>query len=284
MAEEERRVIVVWTLRDEYTRQLKGLVPVHKEAIEVTRRGIQQLDLYGRAARTTGDEVRNLSLGFRRLGGLLVSVSIMSFVANLIIRRLQHATLTLTEAEERYNKAVREHGLLSEQAITAERRLKLARKDLAIANREARLQMVLYSVQVVVLASRVLDVAKAFNVASLSQFSYTITSKASSVWDSIHAGILWVKAHAINVITLGLAAAAAATTWYIYKTQMATDQTRKLNTELTRLGGAGGTVGSSLRTPITFESSIIVEKGMDVEEAIDEQARRLKDEYRRGTS
>lgn len=266
------------------------MLPEHKAAIDTTRAGIQQVDLYGRAMRGAGEETRNLGLGLRQLGGVLVSISIMSFVANLIIRRLAHAKLTVTEAQERYNKALRDHGPLSEQAITAERRLGLAHMDVAIANREALTQTVLYGLQVAVLSSRILQTATNLGILTAAQVINTVATSAAIIKDAIQTAWLWVKAHALMMIKYGLVGAAIATAGYITATTLAISQTRRLAKELGQAPSFGlvksledvGTAFSTIgRRPINFTSSIVVNGGMSVEGAIEEQARRLKDEYRR---
>lgn len=291
MAAEEHRVVVVWSLRDEYTIPAKGMVRVHREAIDYTRGGIRQMDLYGRSLRTVGDETRALSLGFRQLGGLLVSISIMSFVANLIIRRLAHVQLTLTEAQERYTKAVREHGAFSEQAITASRRLELAHKDLAIATREQNTQIILYSLQMLVLGSRVVDVVRSFEAANVAQVANTVITSGAAVVDAIHAGILWTKAHAIGFLKAGLIGLAIAMGAYIAVTAKAVSETQKLRKEIGEAPSYGlvksledvqAVFRGMPRTPIRFEGAHFhVDEGLGVEAGIDEYARRLKDEWRR---
>ena len=236
----------------------KRLEEVRKSLIKTTEASISGFNSAANAA--------------RGLSSVLTQVSIMSFVFNLTQRRLSHTQETVTVATERLERQLRKYGRGSEQAEAASRKLKLAQEDLGRAQFESNLQIALFGMQAPIVAIRVVDAARKLSefemvtkasaaasmLAGKAQAFYTamteaamlitiknkVVQAAATIVDWGRAAALWAQAHAVNVITLGMAALAAATGYYIYQATVATEQSKKLEETVGKGPGSTGLVKS----------------------------------------
>jgi len=192
--------------------------------------GMEQIQVsYGK----TGEAQERLSQRLLRFQGAIVTASIVSFVFNLTQRRLAHAHERVRSAQERLEEAVRRYGAGSEQARRAARRLSLAQRDLASAQWEANLQMVIAGIQLGMIAMRLYEAAVKAGI-------FKAVTAADIPVQSTHTAILWLKAKALTILTFGAAAAAGALALYAYQTVTA----RRATEELERAAGkAHRTIG-----------------------------------------
>lgn len=153
--------------------------------------------------------------------------------------RQEAATIAIENAQDAYNQAVARYGAQSSQAVRAERTLERSRRYITTANRRAAISYIGLGLQTVNVSAELLKQAGITNIATLSTkintfatninvggklASVAATSQyigatiAATAADWASSAALWAKAHAINIITFGLAAAAAAATMYAYST------------------------------------------------------------------
>lgn len=196
-------------------------------------------------------------------------------VMDMAFMRVQVAQSILVTTTERYNEAVRKHGASSRQAITANQEL------LRVQNYVQR-SYIRTAVAVGAFILRVIIETGVLKASTVATEGKTQATMRNTIATNINNLSLAAK---ITLLTLGTAAALAfgvAIGSMAAQTKLAKEQYAALNEQMAGFGAIGaGDVSVYLRTPITFESSIVVEEGMDVEDAIDEQAKRLKDEWRR---
>jgi len=180
--------------------------------------GMEEIQVtYGK----TSEAQERLSQRLLRFQGAIVTASIVSFVFNLTQRRLAHAHERVRTAQERLNRAIERYGIGSEEARRAARRLSLAQRDLASAQWEANLQMVIAGIQLGMIALRLYE-------AAVKAGFFSATTAADIPVQSAHTAILWLKAKALTIITFGAAAAAGAIAMYAYMTAAATRETENL--------------------------------------------------------
>jgi len=200
-------------IEDAFTPQLRRFEAAKNAHVT----GIEEIQItYGQ----TEEAQERLSQRLLRFQGAIVTASIVSFVFNLTQRRLAHAHERVRTAQEQLNRAIERYGVGSEQARRAARRLSLAQRDLASAQWEANLQLVIAGIQLGMIALRT------YEAAVKAGFFKAITAADIPI-QSAHTAILWLKAKALTILTFGAAAAAAAIAFLAYQTATATRATEE---------------------------------------------------------
>jgi len=220
------------------------------------------------------------------LSGALVSLSIISFVVNLTQRRLLHAQERVRTATEQLDEAIERYGMGSQQAERAARRLTLAQNDLARAQFEANVQLVLSGSQLVLLGARYLPGV----VSAVSRFASSIWALLPALWAEITA--LAVKAKLMIMITGGLILAAAAAAYFAFEASKAEESVDRLAAAEQKLIDVQGQA-PSWGLVKSFEDvtaavkgfnvqiggvKISIESRRDIDIAIDRFARNLRNE------
>jgi len=211
-----------------------------------------------------GRSTMALTQRMRLLGGFLIQASIMTFVWGLVLRRTEYATERVRTAEEAYNRALRRFGPASEQARRAARRLKLAKDDLVRATWESRLQMVLYTLTLLPMISRLYEAFRGISLLSLAKAKHIAVTKAATIVEWWHNLALKKKIILLSMLTAGVFALMAAMGAMAAQAALARAEMEAR--------GAGPQFGGP-----TF----IVTAEKDIDRALYAYARDVKREYRR---
>ena len=198
---------------------------------------------------SAGNSMRSYQRVLSSVRGLLIGVSIASFVYNLLMRSTAHTALRVTELEEDYAEAIREHGKYSEEAIRIERRLNLARDDATRAQMGYYIQIVATAIVLPLQVTQTIMYASAL----WSQTAAT-TASTTAIWGEVAAlkarAVAFAMAHpylAAGVVAAGVVAA----------------------------GAVGYYVGSQTNVNVNVSAQ------KDIGEAMDEAKRKTVEEYRR---
>ena len=112
----------------------------------------------------------------RSTQGLIFGLQMSTFYASMFATALirdDSALISLEGAQERYNKALREHGRNSEEARAATRALELAQNNLQRAQTMSSLMHISIGLQAVGLAVSFIQWAKSIDIATMSLTAYT---------------------------------------------------------------------------------------------------------------
>lgn len=213
--------------------------------------------------------------GMEQMARGIWRVTSLFAVLDMALMRVEVAHNILESSQERLDYATQKYGATSRQATQAARELERVHNYVSRSYIRASVAAGSFLLRVI-LESNVLKGA------TMATIGKTIATQAAAAATWIHNHALAAKIILLSALTAGTFALAASMGAMAASTALAaagmsdlTDQSAKFQ----RIDIGGMTV--PLRSPITFESSIVVEEGMSVEDAIDEQSRRLKDEYRR---
>ena len=249
-------------MAEKVSKEVEGVVTVKDEATPViTQVNVALKDTSERAIsgfKTAERVLRNFS-------SVLVQVSIMSFVYNLIQRRVEHVTLSLVEATERYEEALVKYGAASSKTVSAYRKMELAQKDLNRAQGEAVLNQAIFIVQTGLLAVRFVQMA-------VQVSNYMKSVQLASVADLIHCKILSAKVALIAAATFGVGALVAT---------MVMAATAAKTAEITGGLPSAGTYGTYGGITIHHEPKITVETEAEIDEAYRQMSEETKKELRR---
>lgn len=211
-------------------------------------------------------------------------LSLAGNIAQLInyTNMLDYATFNVQLAQERYNEAVSESGASSREASMARHRLTAATNQLRRAE-----------------FGFFLGVADT-TVSLLSQVRaidwLAAATKVATVIDSIHAGVLWAKAHAVSILTFGFAALAGTMAIVAANTARASssmeDAERKAQSLHQTIGEAPSwglvksfedlaAVTEEVRSDVHIGGATFVISGeRDLDHALNEYVRKVKADYR----
>jgi len=226
----------------------------------------------------------------RDLSSVVVSASITMFVWNLIQRRIEYAQYRLTEATERYEEVVAKYGAYSRQAERAMRRVEMAQRDLSRATFEARIQAFLYTLQLVPLGTRLVEVARHLG-------ALTGVTSFQMLLDKIHNVILTKKVILYSMLTFGISAIVGITAWMIARQQMYNESIAETSEKLDELQGRFERFRPPEPRELEYEFEVrprpiehriqiepprfSVESLVDLDRAIDDMGSKLKSEIRR---
>lgn len=223
-----------------------------------------EMDQVGVAAGRMAD---NSERSTERMARGIWRVTSLFAVMDMALMRVEVAHNILESSQERLDYVTQQYGATSRQAAQAARELERVHNYVARSYIRAS----------VAAGSFILRLAIESNLlkgATLATIGKTIATQAATAVEWAHNHALAAKIILLSALTAGAFAAAAAMGAMAGATVVAT-------AGVTPSIDIGGAAVPLRRGPITFESSIVVERDTDVEDVIDEQARRLKDEYRR---
>lgn len=230
-----------------------------------------QMEQMGQVTREVSAEA---SVNYEKMARGLWRVTSLFAVMDMAMMRVQVAHNILESSQDRYNRALREHGAYSRQAIQAHRELERVQNYVARSYIRASVAAGSFILRVILESGALKEASAAHIIKSIAETKAYIVSQ----W---HNASLATKLVLLAAVTGGTFALAAALGAAAGSALLARTQVKGLEDELEGLEGATIGYGLRVRNPITFQSSIVVEEGMDIEEAIDENARQLKAEYRR---
>lgn len=262
-----------------------------------------------------------VGMSMRAFSRLLFTFQMGIFYVGMLtsaIYQSESAAIAVENAQDSYNRAIREYGVNSEQAVRAERTLVRTRKMVETANLRAKLSYVGMGLQVVNLSAVLLRSAGVTHMSSITTTMNTIATKlnvgaklasvgatvkyvASTIYatavDTAHAAVLWAKAHALTIITFGAAAAAGAVALYAFQTQTATHsmeeatkQAEKLHETIGEAPSFGlvksfedlsGAMKAVPNINIGGTTNIYAGGEADLRRALEEDSRRKIEEFRR---
>jgi len=212
--------------------------------------------------------------GFEKMARGIWRVTSLFAVMDMAMMRVQVAHNILESAQDRYNQALEKYGTFSRQAVAAHRELERVHNYVARS----------YIRAAIAAGSFILRVALESNVlkeASLAHITKSLAEAKATIVSNLHNASLATKIILLSAVTGGVFALAAALGAAAGSAIVAQTQVKSLSAELEGLEGATIGGGLRVRSPITFQSSIVVERGVDIDEAIEENARRMKAERRR---
>lgn len=198
------------------------------------------------------------------LGSIITSVSIMSFVYNLIQRKLETSTVAVADASRRYEQNLRRYGASSERTTAALQKLRMAQEGLVRAQRESTLNWVILIVQGGLLAAQVVK-----NVVALG--NYIRSTQLATAADLLHIKVLGVKIGMLAAVTLGIGAVIAALSMYWAQAKTA---------EI--IGGIPGAgVGGVGGLSISHRAEFTIRGEEDIDRAYQQMSEEAKTELRR---
>ena len=223
--------------------------------------GLERLQVQGaNVSVNMGEMGRQGSYGLNNLARSALRVGFMFNMLESAHMRASMATVILDNAQERYNNAVAKYGVNSSEAQKAAKQLEERMKYLHMANMRANVSMGLMLTQLA-LQSNLLKQA------TLSTIAHTVATKGATVAHWLENTALKVKATLMAMVSGGtlvpvMAGAALATGAII----------------------AGTTAHALMTTPtsrteVNIETTLQVET--NIEDALREQNRRVKNEYAR---
>jgi len=247
------------------------------EAFEmiIKQTGVVKTQIEGMAVAEKRMSVES-DVNMERMARGIWRVTSLFAVMDMAMMRVQVAHNILESSQERLDYATEKYGATSRQAIQAQRELERVHNYVSRSYIRAAVAAGSFVLRLV-LESNLLKEA------SLATIWKTITTGAATVVEWMHNHALEAKIILLSALTAGAFAAAAAIGAMAGKASLAAADMSDLNSQAARFQGIdiGGATVALRKAPITFESSIVVEEGVSVEDAIDANARRLKDEYRR---
>lgn len=241
------------------------------EAI-IQQTGVVKVAMEG-VATASGRMAADSELGMERMARGIWRVTSLFAVMDMAMMRVQVAHNILESSQERLDYATEKYGATSRQATQAARELERVHNYVSRSYIRAFVASGSFILRLVIES----NVLKGATVATIGK---TVATQAAATVEWIHNHALAAKIILLSALTAGAFAAAAAIGAMAGATALAAAGISDFNKQTERIDIGGMTVPMR-KVPITFESSIIVEEGLNVEDAIDEQARRLKDEWRR---
>jgi exonuclease VII small subunit len=195
----------------------------------------------------------------------------MSFVYNLIQRRLEHSTYTLEQATQSYNQTLAQYGAGSEKTTTALQKLQLAQQDLNRAQVEGRLNFAIMIVQSALLGARIAEII-------MSVAPYVLGTGAMAAADAAHTGVLLAKAKALALATAGISA-------IIGTAAMIAMSATYAGLESSSMGiGTTSTTGSYGAVSIKHEAKFSISDERAIDDVYSHMSEQAKQELRRVTS
>jgi len=195
-------------------------------------------------------------------------LSIGGNVAQVInyMAMLQNATWNITDAQQAYDEAVVRSGRGSEEAVRAYQRLTRASHQAQMAQIGFYLGVANTTIALLAQAKTVIGLVSGLNF-------LTVITKIQTAVDVIHTAVLWAKAHAVSILTFGLAAIAGTAT--ILAAQGATGG-----------GGGGTTMPTTTTSPAGGETKVFhivqdfsMKKGEDFDSFWERTGRTSKAEW-----
>jgi len=206
-----------------YTFGLKDLVSPSLSSMMVKKEeAMRNMGMLRQSFQRVEESGFRLQRAMGMLSGALVSLSIISFVVNLTQRRLLHAQERVRTATEQLDQAIERYGIGSLQAERAARRLALAQNDLARAQFEANVQLILSGSQLLIIGARYLPGV----ISAVSKFASSIWSLLPALWAEVAA--LTAKAKLMIIVTGGLILAGAAAAYFAFEASRAEDSINRL--------------------------------------------------------
>jgi len=246
-------------MAEKVTKEVEGVVRVKDEASEpLTLIHVHVRDTTERAISGFATASRALA----NFGSVMTQVSIMSFVYNLIQRRIEHSTVAVEEATRRYQEALLKYGESSDKTSSALRKLNLAQQDLSRSQKEAVLNQAVLFVQGGLLFVRFIQMGYALN-------EYMVKTHGATLADILHIGVLKTKIALLAAATFGIGAVTAALAMYAMQAQT------------TAILGATPTAGTMGGITISQSANITVKDERDIDEAYRQMSTEVKSELRR---
>ena len=243
-----------------------------KGIIEIVDRGSASAKAVGEAVATTTSRFQGLTSVLGRTSGVLTQISIMSFVYNLIQRRIEHSTLAVAEATRRYEESLSRYGVTSQRTISAQQKLRMAQQDVVRAQNEGILNAIILGTQMGMLGVRTIELVSKLGM-------LTGATWAQNIADMLHTKTLTAKAAALALTTFGISVAAGAIAMYIAQAQTARimESTPTLGGTVGGYGGIGGYGGVS----ISHRAEFTVRREEDIDRAYRQMSEEAKRELRR---
>lgn len=229
--------------------------------IERVLHGLERLQIGGAKVSVSMGEVgREGTAGLQRLARAGLSVGFMFNMLESAYMRQTLAVLTLDNAQERYNNTVEKYGINSKKAQDALKQLELRTNYLNMANMRANVSMGLMLTQLAI-QSKLLDAS------TLSTIANTAATTAATIKEWLHVAALKAKAVLMAITSSGVLVPAM------------------MIAGVATAGAIGyytGTAASSAAGPtnINIEAPINVTPEQDLDTALDQFNKKVKEEYR----
>jgi len=182
------------------------------------KQGVQELKIVTEGAGVAQTRMGEYAdLAYQKMArGIWQGIRLFGWM-EMSMMRVEVAQSILASSQDRYMYALEEYGAGSRQAIMAQRELERVTNYVERANLRAALATGSFVVQMMLETG----VLKGATMELITNKAATV---AASIADAAHSAILWSKAHALTILTFGLAAAAGAAAWYAYQSRMATQE------------------------------------------------------------
>lgn len=241
------------------SREYKTVFTADNRTREVVGQVVEGIEGISASTITMGQTTEQVAgMSMRSFSRLLFTIQMGVFYVGMLSSAMyqsESAAIAVENAQDSYNRALRDHGANSEQAIRAERTLIRTRKMVETANLRAKLSYLGMGLQVVNLGAVLLRTAGYQNMASLATLkntiatklnigaklssigasaSYVVSTVAAKVSDLLHVEVLKQKVALMSALKYGLFAAAGAIATYAVLTASFASATHQANEELAK--------------------------------------------------
>jgi len=214
--------------------------------------------------------------GMEQMARGIWRVTSLFAVMDMALMRVEVAHNILESSQERLDHATQTYGATSRQATQAARELERVHNYVARSYIRATVSAGSFALQLAIQS----NLLKGATAATIGQ---TIATKAAAAAEWFHNAALATKIILLSALTAGTFALAAAVGAASAETLLAKKGLDDMLESANQLRDVEvGGIKVPLRNPVIFEgSNFYTGEGYDVEDAIDELAKRMRDEYRR---